>query len=110
METAEAMTAFAALAQRTRLEVLRLLIKAGADGMASGEIGAALGVKPNTMSTNLSILHQARLVRNERQGRTIRYYADMDGVAGLLTYLLEDCCGGHAEECRPLLADIVTRC
>ncbi len=104
MDKNSALTAFAALSQETRLDVLRLLIRSGEDGMAAGEIGAALDVRQNTMSTNLSILAQSGLIRNERQGRSIRYFADVDGLRGLLTYLMDDCCGGRPELCAPLFS------
>ena len=68
------------------------------------EIAEALDVRQNTMSANLSVLHQAGLVRNERQGRSIRYFADLDGTSALLSFLIEDCCGGRPEDCQPLIA------
>ncbi|WP_435312165.1 ArsR/SmtB family transcription factor, partial [Primorskyibacter sedentarius] len=73
-------------------------------------ISAQLDVRQNTMSANLSILARAGLVRNERQGRGIRYFADMRGMGGLLSFLLEDCCGGNPEMCRPFLDDIACSC
>jgi DNA-binding transcriptional ArsR family regulator len=72
MDKTDALTAFAALSQETRLDVLRLLVKRGAEGALSGEIGAALGVRQNTMSANLAVLLNAGLVRNEREGRAVR--------------------------------------
>lgn len=81
-------------------------MRAGDAGMAAGEISDTLGVKQNTMSANLSVLHQAGLVRNTRQGRSIRYYADLDGVRGLLAFLMEECCGGRPERCTPLIDEI----
>ncbi|MEI2386681.1 metalloregulator ArsR/SmtB family transcription factor [Breoghania sp. JC706] len=105
-----ALIAFAALSQPIRLDVFRLLIRAGHDGMAAGEIGAALDVRQNTLSSNLSILLNAGLVRNERQGRSIRYYADMDGLRGLLGFLLRDCCGGREDLCKPLIDEIACAC
>ncbi len=110
MEDTRALAAFAALSQATRLEVFRLLIRVGPTGMAAGEIGETLGVRQNTLSANLSILLNAGLVRNERQGRSIRYYADMDGLRGLLGFLLSDCCGGRAEMCQPLIDEIACAC
>lgn len=107
METKHSILAFSALSQETRLEVLRLLIKAGTKGMHAGEIGEALAVRQNTMSTNLNILLRAGLVRNEREGRSIRYFADFDGIRGLLAFLMEDCCGGNPELCEPVLDAIV---
>ncbi|MCR9174978.1 MAG: helix-turn-helix domain-containing protein [Alphaproteobacteria bacterium] len=106
MEQIEAVAAFSALSQSTRMDVFRLLIKAGPDGMAAGEIATLLEVRQNTLSANLSVLVQSGLIRNQRQGRSIRYFADMDGLRSLLGFLLEDCCGGNAELCRPLIREI----
>ena len=99
MDMKDALSAFGALSQKTRLEVFRLLIRAGDAGMTAGEIGEALDVRQNTMSANLAVLLQSGLVRNEREGRVIRYFADMEGARELLTFLLADCCGGHPELC-----------
>ncbi|MEL7344513.1 MAG: metalloregulator ArsR/SmtB family transcription factor [Pseudomonadota bacterium] len=103
MDTIHALAAFGALSQPTRLDVFRLLIKAGSEGMSAGEIGETLGVRQNTMSTNLAILTASGLIRNAREGRSIRYFADMTGLEGLLSFLMEDCCGGHPDTCRPIL-------
>lgn len=103
MDINDALTAFSALSQTTRLEVFRLLVRAGEEGMSAGDVGEALGVRQNTMSANLGILLQAGLVRNEREGRSIRYFADLEGVGALLTYLLADCCGGHPELCAQVM-------
>ncbi len=106
MDAKDALAAFAALSQPTRLDVFRLLVKAGADGMLSGEIGAALDVRQNTMSANLTILLSAGLIRNVREGRGVRYFADLDGMRGLLAFLMEDCCGGHPDLCQPVIDEI----
>lgn len=106
MDISNATVAFGALSQPVRLEVLRLLVKAGNDGMLSGEIGEALGIRQNTMSTNLGILASAGLLRSERQGRSVRYFADFDGLQALLGFMMEDCCGGRPEQCRPLIEEI----
>ena len=110
MDKSNTLAAFAALSQDSRLEAFRLLVKAGKDGLAAGEISDALNIKQNTMSSNLSILFQAGLVRNVREGRSIRYYADMDGLRGMLTFLMEDCCGGQPELCRPVLETLACDC
>jgi DNA-binding transcriptional ArsR family regulator len=110
MEQIAAVAAFAALSQSTRMDVFRLLIKAGPTGMAAGEIATVLQVRQNTLSANLSVLLQSGLIRNQRQGRSIRYFADMDGLRSLLGFLLEDCCGGNAELCRPLIEEIACAC
>lgn len=106
MDILSALDAFAALSQPTRLEAFRLLIKAGEGGMSAGEISDTLAVRQNTMSTNLAVLTRAGLIRNHREGRSIRYFADMDGLRGLLAFLLEDCCGGHPELCRPVIDEL----
>ncbi|QIE57726.1 helix-turn-helix transcriptional regulator [Pikeienuella piscinae] len=110
MDKLHALDSFAALSQPTRLEVFRLLIMAGEVGMSAGEISDTLGVRQNTMSANLAILARSGLVRNERQGRNIRYFADMDGLRGLLAYLLEDCCGGSPALCQPFIDELACVC
>ena len=106
MDKTNALTALSALSQPLRLDAFRLLIQAGQDGMAAGDIAATLDVKQNTMSANLSVLHQAGLIRNLREGRSIRYFAHLDGIRGLLGFLMEDCCGGQPDQCQPLLKQI----
>ena len=103
MDNKSALEAFAALSQPTRLDVFRLLIKAGEAGMSAGGIGETLGVRQNTMSANLSILTRSGLIRSAREGRSIRYFADMDGVRSLLAFLMEDCCAGRPELCQPVI-------
>jgi len=107
MDFNQSLVALSALGQETRLKVFRLLIRAGPRGMQAGEISEALDVRQNTMSANLSVLTRAGLIRNERDGRTIRYYANIDGIRGLLGFLMEDCCGGNAELCKSVLHEIV---
>lgn len=106
MDETQALAAFAALSQPTRLQAFRLLVQAGPDGMAAGDIATALGQKQNTMSANLAILLQAGLVRNQREGRAIRYFSNMDGTRDMLAFLIEDCCGGQTSVCQPLLDSI----
>ena len=110
MESNQAISSFSALSQQTRLDVFRLLIKAGADGVLAGELAEQLDVRQNTMSANLTVLLNAGLVRNERQGRTVRYFADFDAVRGLLAFLMEDCCGGRPELCKPIIDEIACAC
>jgi DNA-binding transcriptional ArsR family regulator len=110
MDKLDALNCFSALSQQTRLDVFRLLVKAGAQGLLSGEIGEKLEVRQNTMSANLAVLLNSGLVRNERQGRTIRYYADFDAMRGLLGFLMEDCCGGRSELCQPVIDEIICAC
>lgn len=110
MDKKNVLNAFAALSQETRLDVFRLLVKAGTQGLAAGEIAEKLGVRQNTMSANLSVLLNAGLVRNERQGRSIRYFSDFESVRGLLAFLMEDCCGGRPEICQPVIDEIAFAC
>lgn len=105
-----ALDAFAALSQSTRLDVFRLLIRAGDAGMSAGDISDTLGVRQNTMSANLGVLARSGLIRSKREGRSIRYFADMDGMRGLLAFLMEDCCGGRPEMCQPVINELVCAC
>lgn len=107
MDKRDALTCFTALGQPTRLDVFRLLVGAGDVGMAVNELCETLSVRQNTMSANLSVLLNARLVRNEREGRSVRYFADLDGVRSLLAFLMEDCCGGRPEVCQSVLDELV---
>lgn len=110
MDKLEVLSAFSALSQPTRLDVFRLLVQAGTQGISAGEIGQKLDVRQNTMSANLAVLLNAGLIRNEREGRSIRYFVDFEGLRGLLGFLLEDCCGGRADLCRPLIDEIACAC
>ena len=110
MDMTQSLFAFSALSQQTRLETLQLLIRAGNEGMLSGEVGDTLGVRQNTMSTNLNILLRSGLVRTEREGRAIRYFADFHGIRGLLAFLMQDCCGGKPELCGPVLDTLACDC
>lgn len=109
METQTAVRSLSALAQDARLEVFRLLVKAGPEGMAAGEIARLLETAANTMSAQLLILSNAGLIRARREGRSIIYAVDFDAMGALLVFLTEDCCGGHAEVCAPLAA-VAKRC
>ena len=110
MDKSDALSAFSALSQPTRLDAFRLLIEAGDGGLAAGVIAERLDVRQNTLSANLSVLLNAGLVTNQREGRTIRYFADTQGLRGLLGFLLRDCCGGRPELCDPLIEDIACTC
>jgi len=78
--------------------------------MSAGQISETLGVRQNTMSANLAILVRAGLIRNTREGRSIRYFAQMDGIRGLLAFLMEDCCGGRPDLCQPIINEIACAC
>ncbi len=108
MEMKDAISGFGALAQESRLEVFRLLVRAGAEGLPAGEIARALGVPHNTMSSHLGILAQAGLVTSRRDGRSIIYAIDFSGARALLSFLMEDCCQGAPELCAPAIAGILS--
>lgn len=110
MDKSDSLAAFAALSQETRLDAFRLLVQAGEEGMLAGEIADALDARQNTMSTNLAVLLRAGLIGNRREGRGVRYFADMDGLRGMLAYLLQDCCGGRPDLCSPLIDSLTQTC
>lgn len=95
MDINTATTALAALAQPTRLETFRLLVKAGPEGSPAGEIARSLDIPANTLSAHLTVLSHAGLVSARRLGRSIIYSAEYSTMGDLLAYLLEDCCQGH---------------
>jgi ArsR family transcriptional regulator len=110
MDTEETILALAALAQGTRLDVFRLLVQHEPEGLPAGEVARQMAVPHNTMSTHLRILTQAGLIQSERRSRLIIYRADLNQLRSVLAFLLKDCCGGHAEICEPLIADISACC
>ena len=110
MELKTALAQLSALAQENRLALFRLLIKAGPEGLPAGEIAAALGVPPNTLSAQLTLLSNAGLIEGTRRGRSIIYTARYDAISGLIVFLMEDCCQGRSEVCAPVLEAAQSRC
>ena len=110
MDDTEAIAALAALAQPTRLEVFRLLVSREPGGVAAGELARLVEAPQNTVSTHLAILSRARLIVGERQSRSVIYRADLERFREITLYLLKDCCGGRAELCAPLIADLTPCC
>jgi DNA-binding transcriptional ArsR family regulator len=94
METTEAVGALSALAQGSRLSIFRLLVQAGAEGMAAGSIGEKLDLPPATLSFHLAGLTRAGLATSRQDGRYVIYSADFDRMNALVGYLTENCCGG----------------
>ena len=109
METKSAVASLAGLAHEGRLSVFRLLVVAGASGLAAGEIARRLDILPNTLSASLSVLSHAGLIASRREGRSIIYTANYDAMRELLAFLMEDCCAGTPEICAPLAA-IASQC
>ena len=106
MESEPAILALSALAQPTRLETFRLLVRHEPEGLSAGEIANDLAVPPNTMSAHFGVLSRAGLIRAERRSRSIVYRADLDRLQALVLFLLKDCCGGRVGLCEPLLAEL----
>ena len=99
MEKTAIIAALSALAQDTRLDIYRLLVQAGADGLPAGQIGERLDLPSPTLSFHLAQLKHAGLVTRRRDGRSIIYAANYLTMNGLVGYLTENCCGGNAAEC-----------
>lgn len=101
MDKTSALVALAALAQENRLDVFRLLVAAGPDGMAAGAVAETLGLAPNTLTFHFDRLRHAGLVTVQREGRSMIYAARFETMNALLGFLTENCCGGAQETCKP---------
>ena len=99
MEKIDAVTALAALAQENRLDVFRLLVRAGEKGMPAGAVATALDLAPNTLSFHFDKLRHAGLVSCKRDGRWLIYAARYESMNALLAYLTENCCAGVSATC-----------
>ena len=106
MKSSQALEAFAALSQETRLAILRHLIRKGAGALPAGKIAEGLDIPASTFSFHVAALERAGLVRSERNQRQIMYSANLAGVRELLMFLLDDCCGGRPEICANLFPGI----
>jgi DNA-binding transcriptional ArsR family regulator len=92
MDIQEALIAFDALSQETRLRVFRLLVENGPEGAAAGKLSEILGIPHNTLSFHLNHMSNADLVISRREGRSIIYSANFEFFTGLIRYMIEDCC------------------
>jgi ArsR family transcriptional regulator len=101
MKKPGALSALAALAQDNRLDVFRLLVRAGPEGMPAGAVAGSLGLAPNTLTFHFDRLREAGLVTVRREGRSMIYSARFDSMNALLGYLTDNCCEGRPERCRP---------
>ncbi len=111
MHEPQALAAFAALSQETRLRVVQLLVQAGPRGMAAGAIGEALGgATTSRLSFHLTHLEHAGLIQSRREGRFIIYSAVYSALAQLVGFLMKDCCQGHPEICAPAVAALACAC
>src|ERR1700757_5550252 len=102
MEKTDAVTALAAVAQDNRLDVFRLLVQAGPEGMAAGRVADALGLAPNTLTFHFDRLRDAGLVTVRRDGRSMIYSARYETMNALIAYLTENCCRGRPDQCTPV--------
>lgn len=103
MDNETALPILAALAQGTRLDAFRLLVRHEPDGLAAGELARCLAVPHNTLSAHLGVLSRAGLVIPQRQSRSIIYRARLEQMQSMLAFLAHDCCAGRPELCAPLL-------
>jgi ArsR family transcriptional regulator len=110
MEEHQALDAFGALSQETRLQIVRLLVKAGPDGMPAGAIGEALEASSSKLSFHLSHLERAGLIQSRREARSIIYSVAYPALAGLVEFLMRDCCQGRPEVCAPAVAALSACC
>ena len=110
MEKVRVLDALAGLGQATRLDVFRLLVQVGPEGLPAGEIARRLKIRQNTLSTHLSVLSRAGLVAGRRDGRMIHFSADLAVMRSVVAFLLEDCCGGRPEQCRSVLDTLELAC
>src|SRR3979409_2222472 len=101
MEKTDAVAALAALAQDNRLDVFRLLVQAGPEGMPAGQVPEALDLAPNTLTFHFDRLRVAGLVTVRREGRSMIYAARFESTNAVLDYLTANCCGGAPEQCAP---------
>lgn len=108
MDTIIAVAVLDALAQSTRLEAFRLLVRHEPDGLPAGEVARRLDTPQNTMSAHLAVLTRAGLATAERRSRSVIYRAHLDRLRELTLHLVKDCCGGKAELYAPLIAELTT--
>ena len=109
MEKTDAVTALAALAQDNRLDVFRLLVQAGPEGLPAGAVADALKLAPNTLTFHFDRLRQAALVTVRREGRSMIYAARFETMNDLLGFLMKNCCGGALDKCVPAVMCKPTR-
>jgi ArsR family transcriptional regulator, arsenate/arsenite/antimonite-responsive transcriptional repressor len=102
MKKITATTIFESLSSGVRLDVFRLLVKKGFDGMVAGEIATTLDIPPNNLSFHLKAMVYADMVSVEQEGRYQRYRANIPLMLDMIAYLTEECCAGHPEKCADL--------
>lgn len=106
MKESQALLAFAALAQDTRLRVVRHLVRAGPDGLPAGALAEGLRISPSNLSFHLKELDRAGIIAARRDARSIIYTVNYDSLRGLIRFLMEDCCAGLANVDAPAPAKL----
>jgi ArsR family transcriptional regulator len=109
MKKQDAVAALAALAQDNRLDVFRLLVEAGPEGMPAGEVASALKIAPNTLTFHFDRLREAGLISVRRNGRSMIYAAQFDRMNALIGYLTDNCCQGRPDQCAPAQGKVKSR-
>ncbi|WP_443136627.1 ArsR/SmtB family transcription factor [Methylobacterium sp. Leaf399] len=110
MAERQALTAFAALSQESRLRIVRALVTAGPEGLAAGLIAEGIGVSSSNVSFHLKELEHAGLIASRREGRSIIYSAVYPALSGLIAFLMRDCCQGRPEVCAPAVTALDACC
>jgi ArsR family transcriptional regulator len=110
LDELQALDAFAALSQQTRLQIVRALVVAGPDGLAAGAVGEKVGASSSSASFHLSNLERAGLIQSRREARSIIYSANYEGLAALVEFLMMDCCQGHPDVCAPAEKEAACAC
>ena len=101
MDQSQALLSFGALSQENRLEIVRLLVRAGLDGLPAGEIAEEVGISPSNLTFHLKELERAGLVSARRESRSMIYTAHYGALRGLVDFLMKDCCAGDPKICKP---------
>ena len=110
LDEPQALDAFAALSQQTRLQMVRALVVAGPVGLAAGTVGEKVGASSSSASFHLANLERAGLIQSRREARSIIYSANYSALAALVEFLMLDCCQGHPEVCAPAETEAACAC
>lgn len=110
LDERQAINAFGALAQESRLRIVRLLVTACPDGLPAGAVAEQIGATPSNMSFHLKELERAGLVQSRKAARQIIYSAELPALSGLIAFLMRDCCQGRPEVCAPAIDALACMC